>query len=44
VETLRNAAYWSGHRDEYLNDDKTAYQIIDEYLQEREALEEIVNG
>ena len=32
VETLRNAAYWSGHRDEYLNDDKTAYQIIDEYL------------
>ena len=34
VETLRNAAYWSGHRDEYLNDDKTAYQIIDEYLKE----------
>ena len=32
VETLRNAAYWSGNRDEYLNDDKTAYQIIDEYL------------
>ena len=44
VETLRNAAYWSGNRDEYLNDDKTAYQIIDEYLQEREALDEIVNG
>ena len=43
VETLRNAAYWSGNRDEYLNDDKTAYQIIDEYLQEREALDKIVN-
>ena len=43
VEVLRNAAYWSGTRDEYLNDDKTAYQIIDEYLQEREALNEIVN-
>ena len=36
VETLRNAAYWSGHRDEYLNDAKTAYQIIDEYLKENE--------
>jgi len=44
VNVLRNAAYWSGERDEYLNDDKTAYQIIDEYLQEREALDEIVNG
>jgi hypothetical protein len=43
VEVLRNAAYWSGNRDEYLNDDKTAYQIIDEYLQEREALDKIVN-
>lgn len=43
VETLRNAAYWSGNRDEYLNDDKTAHQIIDEYLQEREALDKIVN-
>jgi hypothetical protein len=44
VNVLRNAAYWSGERDEYLNDNKTAYQIIDEYLQEREALDEIVNG
>ena len=44
VEVLRNAAYWSGNRDEYLNDDKTAHQIIDEYLQEREALDKIVNG
>tara|TARA_R100000482_G_scaffold12538_2_gene3746 strand:+ start:1946 stop:2257 length:312 start_codon:yes stop_codon:yes gene_type:complete len=43
VEVLRNAAYWSGTRDEYLNDDKTAYQIIDEYLQECEALDKIVN-
>jgi len=43
VNVLRNAAYWSGERDEYLNDNKTAYQIIDEYLQEREALDEIVN-
>ena len=41
VETLRNAAYWSGERDEYLNDDKTAHQIIDEYLQEREALDKL---
>ena len=44
VNVLRNAAHWSGERDEYLNDDKTAYQIIDEYLQEREALDKIVNG
>jgi hypothetical protein len=36
VEVLRNAAYWSGNRDEYLNDDKTAYQIIDEYLNEND--------
>ena len=34
VEVLRAAAYWSGNRDEYLNDDKTAYQIVDEYLQD----------
>ena len=44
VNVLRNAAYWSGERDEYLNDNKTAHQIIDEYLQEREALDKIVNG
>ena len=43
VNVLRNVAYWSGERDEYLNDNKTAYQIIDEYLQEREALDKIVN-
>ena len=36
VEVLRAAAYWSGSRDEYLNDDKTAYQIVDEYLKENE--------
>jgi hypothetical protein len=36
VEVLRAAAYWSGNRDEYLNDDKTAYQIIHEYLQEND--------
>ena len=33
VNVLRAAAYWSGERDEYLNDNKTAYQIIDEYLE-----------
>ena len=36
VNVLRAAARWSGDRDEYLNDDKTAYQIIDEYLKENE--------
>lgn len=36
VEVLRSAAHWSGERDEYLNDNKTAYQIINEYLKENE--------
>ena len=35
VNVLRAAARWSGDHDEYLNDDKTAYQIIDEYLKEQ---------
>tara|TARA_R100001463_G_scaffold54424_1_gene105492 strand:+ start:1522 stop:1827 length:306 start_codon:yes stop_codon:yes gene_type:complete len=34
VNVLRGAAYWSGNRPEYLNDDKTAHQIVDEYLQD----------
>ena len=34
VEILREAAQWSGNRPEYMNDDKTAYQIIEEYLQD----------
>lgn len=34
VNVLREAAHWSGNRPEYMNDDKTAYQIIDEYLQD----------
>jgi len=36
VNVLRAAAHWSGERDEYLNDDKTAYQIIEEYLKDIE--------
>ena len=36
VNVLRAAARWSGDRDEYLNDNKTAYQIIDEYLKEND--------
>jgi hypothetical protein len=36
VNVLRSAAWWSGERDEYLNDNKTAHQIIDEYLKENE--------
>ena len=36
VEVLRAAARWSGDRDEYLNDNKTAYQIIDEYMKEND--------
>jgi hypothetical protein len=36
VNVLRAAARWSGDRDEYLNDNKTAYQIIDEYLNEND--------
>ena len=32
VNVLREAAQWSGNRPEHLNDDKTAHQIIDEYL------------
>ena len=36
VNVLRSAAHWSGERDEYLNDNKTAYQIIDEYLEEND--------
>jgi hypothetical protein len=33
VETLRAAAHWSGTRAEYLNDYKSAQQIIREYEQ-----------
>ena len=36
VNVLRAAARWSGDRDEYLNDNKTAYQIIGEYLEEND--------
>ena len=36
VNVLRAAARWSGDRDEYLNDNKTAYQIIDEYMKEND--------
>lgn len=31
VEMLRAAAYWSGNRHEYLNANKSAVQIINEY-------------
>ena len=31
VEMLRAAAYWSGTRDEYLNANKSAVQIINDY-------------
>jgi hypothetical protein len=33
VELLRDAAYWSGTRHEYLNDNKSPMQIIEEYKQ-----------
>ena len=36
VELLRKAAYWSGNRPEYMNDNKTPAKIIDEYLKENE--------
>lgn len=31
VELLRAAAYWSGERPEYMNDNKSAVQIINDY-------------
>jgi hypothetical protein len=31
VELLRAAAYWSGERPEYMNDNKSAAQIINDY-------------
>lgn len=31
VEMLRAAAWWSGTRDEYLNANKSAVQIINDY-------------
>lgn len=31
VELLRAAAHWSGDRPEYMNDNKSATQIIKEY-------------
>ncbi len=34
VELLRAAAHWSGDRPEYMNDNKSATQIIKEYLQD----------
>jgi hypothetical protein len=31
VEMLRAAAYWSGNRPEYMNANKSAVQIINDY-------------